>query len=144
MNHMLTPYALVILRKDNKIALLQRAATASFAPGDYCLVGGAVEKHETFRVALVREVYEEVGVIIQPQDLHFVHVFYRTNKIQEIVACVFVCDLWQGEPYNKEPEKHTDLAWFALDELPAKMIPAHRGALALIAQGISYSEQEPG
>ena len=55
-----------------------------------------------------------------------------------------MCDVWQGEAYNKEPEKHMTLAWFALDQLPENIIPAHRGVLQLVVQGIAYSEQEPG
>lgn len=141
MNHLLAPYALVMLRKDNKIAMLQRASSAKFMPECYSLIGGSVEKNETFRAAAVREAREEVGVIIDQQDLQFVHMFYRKGGEHELVACIFVCDQWQGEVSNQEPARHTDLAWFALDQLPEKMIPAHRGALGLIAQGVPYSEQ---
>lgn len=143
-NHMVQAYALIIMRKDNQILLLKRADTAKFAPGHYSLIGGAVEKDETFRQTVVREAHEEVGVTIDPDDLHFVHTFYRKGAEHELVACVFECNKWQGEPFNKEPEKHPLLEWIDADKLPEKMIPAHGGALALIAQGCMYSEQKPG
>jgi 8-oxo-dGTP diphosphatase len=140
-NHMLAGYALAMLRKDNQILLLKRSETASFAPGHYSLIGGSVEKNETFRQALIREMQEEIGVSIAPENLQFVHVFYRKGTHNEIAACIFQCTSWQGEPYNKEPDKHMNIGWFSLDNLPEKMIPAHRGALQLIAQNIMYSEQ---
>ncbi len=141
MNHTLAPYALVLLRKEDKISLLQRSLQAKFAPDCFSIIGGSVEQNETFRQAVLREAREEVGVTIAEQDLYFVHVFYRKGTVSELVACVFECRVWQGEPYNREPEKHNVLQWFAIDQLPEKMIPAHRGVLGLIAQGVPYSEQ---
>lgn len=140
---MLAPYALVMLRKDNNVLLLKRSATAKFAPDLYSLVGGAVEKSESFRDALVREAHEELGIVIKQDDLKFAHVFYRKGAAHELVACIFQCSVWQGEIVNKEPEKHSELAWFDLDNVPEKMIPAHLNALALIAQESYYSEQAP-
>lgn len=140
-DHMIAPYALVMLRNGDKIAMLQRASDAKFMPNCYSLVGGSVERGETFRAAVAREAFEELGVVIAPDDLQFQHVFYRKGTDHELAAVIFACDSWQSEAYNKEPGKHTALAWFALDELPEKMIPAHRGALQLIAQGVHYSEQ---
>ncbi len=144
MNHMMAPYALVMLRKGAKIAMVLRGPTMKFGANLYGLIGGAVEKNETFREAAVREAFEEAGVTIDPQDLHFVHIFYRKGTANELVACIFACDVWQGEAYNKEPDRHTALTWFALDALPENILPAHGGALRLIAQGVAYSEQAPG
>lgn len=144
MDHMMAPYALVMLRKDNKIALVHRAPSSKFGANLHGLIGGSVEKNETFRQAAVREAYEEAGVTIDQKDLHFVHIFYRQGTEHGLVACIFACDLWQGEAYNKEPDRHLALTWFALDALPENILPAHRGALRLIAQGVAYSEQAPG
>lgn len=142
--HLMEAYALVILRKGTQILLLKRADTAKFAPGHYSLIGGAVEAGESFRQAVVREAFEEVGVVIQTDDLRFVHTFYRKRAQDELVACVFECYTWEGEPFNKESDKHPSMVWMDVDGLPEKMIPAHKGALDLIAKGLFYSEQTPG
>lgn len=142
--HVLTGYALVILHKDDRIALLKRADNARFAPGLYSLIGGRVEKGENFRQTLVREVYEEVGITISLEDLHFMHTFYRQGATEELVALVFECFVWQGEPFNKEPEKHKELVWYSINNLPENLIPAHYGALELIRQKSLYSEQQAG
>ncbi|MBX9831273.1 NUDIX domain-containing protein [Candidatus Babeliales bacterium] len=141
MRHQVVAYAIIIMRQNNKFLLIQRAENASFAPGHYSLIGGSLEPKETFRQALVREVREEIGVTINENDLHFAHTFHRNGVKHELVACVFECTTWQGEPQNKEPEKHRELAWFALDDLPEKIIPAHRSVIALIAKKEFYSEQ---
>lgn len=142
MPHQIAAYAIVIMRKDNKILLLQRADNALFAPNHYSLIGGALEQNESFRKAAVREVFEELGIAINENDLTFVHTFQRRKVAHELVACVFECTEWQDEPYNKELKKHTALAWFNEDSLPEKMIPAHRNALMLIKQQLFYSEHK--
>ncbi|MBM3893342.1 NUDIX domain-containing protein [Candidatus Dependentiae bacterium] len=144
MNHMMAAYALVMLRKGAKIAMVLRGPTMKFGANLYGLIGGAVEEGENFRQAAVREVFEEAGVSINANDLQFKHMFYRHGTEHALVACIFVCDVWQGEAYNKEPEKHAALTWFLLDELPHNILPAHGGALRLITQGVAYSEQAPG
>lgn len=138
---MLAAYAIVVMRKDNKILLLKRGKHAKFAPEHYCLVGGRLEQGETFRQSLIRELYEEVGVRVSEQDLHFVHVFHRKGKEHELVVAVFECSRWQNEPFNKEPDKHENMIWVVANVLPQPMVPAHQQVLALIAQGIAYSEQ---
>jgi 8-oxo-dGTP diphosphatase len=140
-HHLIAPYVLVILREDDKILLVQRSHDASFAPGAYSLVGGSVEKNENFRQALVREIAEEIGVEVREEDLTFVHVFYRHGEVDELVATIFECSNWRGEPINKEPNKHHQLVWVRADELPDELLPAHRGALECIEQGMTYSEQ---
>jgi len=67
-NHLIVSYALVMLRCDDQILFIKRTNTAGFAPGCYSLVGGKVEKNETFRKSLIREIFEEVGVIVHQDD----------------------------------------------------------------------------
>jgi hypothetical protein len=58
-----------------------------------------------------------------------------------MVVAVFECTTFQGEPFNKEPEKHSEIIWANLDNLPELIIPAHRSVLQLIMQKQFYSEQ---
>ena len=134
-------YGLAFIHKNNQILLLKRSDKASFAPGHYCLVGGLLEKNETFRTALVRELHEEIGITVSEADLHFVHMYHRLGTESELVGGIFECTTWQGEPFNKEPEKHSEFGWFDLDNLPSPMVTAHRNVLALIKKKELYSEQ---
>ena len=139
--HFIAAYSLILLTQNNSILVLKRSASSSFAPNHYSLPGGRVEKNETFRHALVREVQEELGIVIDEADLSYVHSFYRKGTENELVAFVFECHQWQGQILNKEPLKHTHFEWVDINNLPSPMIPAHEGALALIAKHQLHSEQ---
>lgn len=140
----LTGYALCLLRRKDKILLVQRSRNASFAPQYFSIIGGSLEHNETFRQAAVREVAEETGLHINEENLSFIHTFYRPGTKSEFVAHLFACDRWDGVPENREPEKHEQIIWASLNKLPQPMLPAHQSILALIQQNILYSEQPGG
>lgn len=54
--HMLKGYALIMLCKNNQVLLIKRSDSTPFGPGKYSLIGGSLEKNESYRQALVREV----------------------------------------------------------------------------------------
>jgi len=137
---MITPYALLILQKDNKVLLLKRSAQASFGPGKYCLIGGKAEDNESMVQAIIREAHEEVGITVLPDQLKFAHVFHRKGPTNQLVATCFVSHDWQGELVNSEPTKHDEYVWFNINQLPDDMLPAHKQAIKAYAQGNYYSE----
>ncbi len=120
----LTPGVAIIIRRDDHILLLRRSAAIS-AAGFYTLVGGHVDGNETIRQAAVREAHEEAGIIIDPNNLQFINVMHRRmeNTGRELVLFTFETTVWQGEPYNKEPEKHDVLDWFHVNTLPEPLFP---------------------
>jgi 8-oxo-dGTP diphosphatase len=138
--HTVVAYALVMLVRDNSLLMLKRSAKNSFAPQAYSLPGGKVEKDESFRQAAIREINEELGIILQEDDLEFVHTFYRKGTEHELVACIFRCRKWQGEPSNKEPDKHDEMKWIDADQLPENIVPAHRKVWQAVVEGKMYSE----
>lgn len=140
MSHMLVGYALIMLMQNDSVLMLKRSLNSSFEPGSYSLPGGRVEKNESFKQALIREAKEELDITIHPDDLEFVHTFYRNGGQHELMACIFKCTKWQGDPYNKEPEKHDELRWITFDHLPGRLIPAHQMVWENIKQGKMYSE----
>jgi mutator protein MutT len=133
-------YALGILQKDNKTLFLLRKNTQFFS-GYYSLIGGQVEDNESITHALIREIYEEIGITVAKDDAHFVHCLsFQNEHNQTILALVFKIDTWTGEISNKEPHKCADLAWFTYDNLPENIIPRHHHILEMIQRGILYSE----
>ena len=137
---MVNLYALALLfNADNKIVLVRRFGT-SFDNGNYGLVGGKVEAGETARQAIRREVYEEVGLDIPEHSFTLVHTFHRKGTETELVSLCFKADIAGMEPYNKEPEKHDDMRFFALSHLPENMVSAHKRAATCFLQHITYSE----
>lgn len=127
------------LIKDNKVLLAFRQ-NSSGDNGSYGLIGGKVEMGEPIHTALIREIYEEIGVIVKPEDMQLIHVisFHRENG-DEIISCDFIIKAWEGEPINKEVEKHAHIAWFDLDNLPVTILPRHKDAYELYRKGVYYS-----
>lgn len=86
--------------------------------GRYVAPGGKLEPGETPVQAMVREVAEEVGLLIDPAALEARGVIdyrfpFRESWSQR--SHVFVCRAWLGEPRASDelsPE------WFALDSVP--------------------------
>ena len=58
----------------------------------------------------------------------------------EAVDFFFLCERWQGEVINAEPEKCEGWAFFDFDDLPAPMVPSQVAAIKAWCAGKRYSE----
>jgi 8-oxo-dGTP diphosphatase len=135
------PSCYVLLERDNKILLILREHTG-YMDGYYTLPAGHVEAGESFRQAAVREVKEEVDVVVEPHDLEHVHTLHRKGDADGDVRVdgFFVAAKWQGEPRNAEPDKHSKLQWFHIGNLPKNLMPYQQQALENISKRIAYGE----
>jgi ADP-ribose pyrophosphatase YjhB (NUDIX family) len=124
--------------KDEKILLLRRCNTG-YEDGNYGLVAGHLDSHESLTSAAIREAKEESGVDIAPEDLEVKTTMHRRQN-DERVDFFFEVEKWTGEPLNTEPDKCDDLSWFPLDNLPPNTIPYIRQAIECYRKGIIYSE----
>lgn len=136
-----TPYiaSYMILRRGNTVAFLLRSNT-SWMDGHYSLPSGKVEKNETFSNAAIREVKEEAGIDVEPQDIKPVLTVQRKGTDSEWVDVYFEVKKWSGEPFNAEPNVHGELAWLDLDNLPDNVIPSVVSALEQVKLGNHYFE----
>ncbi len=117
----LTTAILVILIKDNNVLFLKRAY--GWGAGTYTLPGGNAELHESLTQAAIRELYEEVGIELEHENLSFVNLSHIKNANIEYLLVSFVATQWKGEPFNKEPEKHSEMVWLDINNLPVNMNP---------------------
>lgn len=127
----------LILDNNGKILLLKRPRRKG---GNYSLVGGRVESDESVTHALIREAFEEAGLILKHEDLKMVHVMHRQKNTESIVHFFFYANRWSGIIVNKEPEKCDGLEWFEINELPVNTTSAVMLAVILYQQGVAYSE----
>jgi ADP-ribose pyrophosphatase YjhB (NUDIX family) len=103
------------------------------------LPSGHLEAGESVVDTAVREAREEIGVAVRPEDLTFAHV---SHLAPERVNVFFVAEKWAGEPYNAEPHKCSEIAWWPLRELPPGMLGYPAAAIAAILGGEAFGLRE--
>jgi 8-oxo-dGTP diphosphatase len=131
--------AYLFLIKDNQI-LLQRRFNTGFEDGNYGVPAGHLDGGETAREGCAREIREEIGVTIKPEDLTVVHVMHRKAAKDERIDFFMTASVYEGEIVNNEPDKCDDLSWFPLDNLPANMVAYVKVALQHYLKDVMYSE----
>lgn len=109
----------IMFEKDKKILLAKRCNTG-YKDDFYAFVQGHVENGEKVTEAAIREAYEEVGVIIEPEDLEFGLICHNMVEIH-YTDYFFACRKWNGEIKNMEPQKCENLKWFDINNLPDKV-----------------------
>jgi 8-oxo-dGTP pyrophosphatase MutT (NUDIX family) len=97
--------------RDGAALLVHRSPDREVYPGVWDFPGGHVEPGESEPTALVRELAEELDVVVPAPvgeaDLVLVGDGWR--------VAVWIVRAWHGEPRNAQPDEHDDLAWFDLD-----------------------------
>lgn len=121
MSHLIKSSVNVYVVNDNKVLLSLRKNTG-WMDGYYCAPGGHVEEGETPTIAMIREIKEELGVDVKPDELEFMCVAARNNSPYEYVAYEFILRDTSYEFTNTEPEKCEALTWVDLDNLPDNII----------------------
>jgi 8-oxo-dGTP diphosphatase len=100
-----------ILERDSTFLMIQRAAGVT-KPNAWCFPGGHVEPGETPRRAVVRELAEEIGIIVEPtRRLGAVHVLDSR----------YVLAVWRvshiGGQFRLAEEEIAGVRWIGLKEI---------------------------
>jgi ADP-ribose pyrophosphatase YjhB (NUDIX family) len=104
----------VIIRDGKVLLLLRKKAPEA---GCWSIPGGKIEFGETTEEAVLREVYEELGVkgeVVCP--LGFTDYILPDEDTHWLSPSILVKT--RQTPENKEPGKHGEIAWFSPDNLP--------------------------
>lgn len=141
MNERFRPYAaaLVFFMRDDEVLLARRYNTG-WADGTYSVPSGHIEDQEDVIEAAIRESKEEVGVEVQRNDIRIAHVSYRRNTDRIYVDFFLVCEKWEGELRNCEPDKCDDIRWFKRDVLPDNTTPFIVSALDKVRSDEPFSQ----
>lgn len=131
----------VLLRRPNGRVLLLERANTGYADGQLCPPSGHLERGESVLDGAVREVKEEVGVLVAPADLTFCYVVHHRGpgEAEGRVGFFFATTRWQGEPTNMEPHKCAGLLWADPARPPAHTVPYTAAALAQIEAGVPFA-----
>ena len=79
-----------IIIYDNKVLIIQRSADDEFGANTWECVGGKIDFGEELEDALIREVNEEVGLIIAVDKLLYAATF-KTNEHRQVVILTYSC-----------------------------------------------------
>ncbi|MBT4022611.1 8-oxo-dGTP diphosphatase [archaeon] len=90
-----------------------------FGKGKYLGIGGKVEEGETIEQAAIREVQEEIGVVVKNikkvGTLNFYFPFVEKPQKWNQKVHIFITENWEGEIIESEEMKPS---WFNKKELP--------------------------
>ncbi|MBX2870887.1 MAG: NUDIX domain-containing protein, partial [Saprospiraceae bacterium] len=103
--HKLVPAVHLFIFNNTGQLLMARRYNTGYEDGNYSVVAGHVEEHETVLEAARREAKEEVGIGIAVEDFRFVHVMHRRREKQHLPDRVdfFVsAHKWTGALKNME------------------------------------------
>lgn len=107
--------------KDGKWLVGVRLKEESHAPGLLSFVGGTVDELDTANVdtlehALIREVKEEIGVVVKVLD--FVNdTSFVSKRGNNVLNVVFLCTTVSGEPKISDTNELEELIWLTTEEI---------------------------
>jgi 8-oxo-dGTP pyrophosphatase MutT (NUDIX family) len=126
---------------EGRVLLGLRHPDSKYAGDTWHYLAGRCEQ-ESALACLVREAEEEAGLLIDPADVELAHVVHVVDSLGALplMQLVFRARRWKGEPEVLEPDKCLAWKWWPRDELPDRLVPYTRTAIAAIAEGRPYSQ----
>lgn len=111
----------LIVDDQGRLFLAQRGPLAKNERDCWEFPGGSVEFGERLADALKREMREEYGIEIAVGELLDVVDHILPEEGQHWVSPTYLCAITAGVPRIREPEKCTEIGWFAPDQVPANL-----------------------
>jgi len=123
--------AAALINPDGKVLVQKRAADRSMA-GMWEFPGGKIEPNERPENALVRELYEELGVSLRPEDLTPLSFASAPLGEKHLLLLLYVCRKWQGIPAALDAAA---IQWTSINalqdlEMPPADVPLIKALLA--------------
>ncbi|GHB07441.1 NUDIX domain-containing protein [Streptomyces termitum] len=129
------------LERGGQVLLGLRHPDSAYAGGSWHVLAGHCEA-EAATACLVREAYEEAGLVIDPADVDLVHTVHMRERPSAAprVQLFFRARHWEGVPELREPDKCVAWQWWDAKDLPEPTVPYTRAALDGIRAGRAYTE----
>ncbi len=97
--------------------------------GCWSIVGGKLDYLETLQECAIRESLEEVGLDVSIEALLCVTDHLLPQESQHWVSPAYLGRVLKGEAKNCEPQKTSQVSWFAIADLPANLTMTARNAI---------------
>ena len=129
----------LLLIENGNILLIKRSNTG-WMDGYYSVPAGALDGKENLIQAVIREAKEEVNIKVAKKDVKLVHTMHVVTHGEEWIGAFFIASKWKGKLRVNEPEKHSEIKWVSLDELPKNIIPYVKQACGAYKNNKMYSD----
>lgn len=127
-----------LLIRQGQVLLGHRSAERRWYPDVWDLVGGHVDVGETPTAALVRELHEELGiVVVEPSEPEWARVTTAEFELR-----VWLIVEWTGDIVNASPDEHDELSWFSAAELSGLHL-AHESYPGLLSDALAEAAAAP-
>jgi 8-oxo-dGTP diphosphatase len=109
--------------------------------GGFTLPGGKIEHSEFAKEALIREVFEEIDIVLTKKALQLVHVTHRKRKNMSEIILFFHCVAKPTiEPIAKEVQKFENAVWLSANDIPDELTGVLKRGIAAIKKGKVFTE----
>ncbi|MFF9060822.1 NUDIX domain-containing protein [Streptomyces sp. NPDC014882] len=126
---------------QGRVLLGLRHPDSKYAGDTWHYLAGRCEQ-ESALACLVREAWEEAGLVIDPVNVELAHVVHVVDApgSQPLLQLIFRARRWEGAPEVREPDKCLTWQWWPRHELPDRLVSYTRTAITGIAEGRLYSQ----
>lgn len=133
-----------IIRNEKGAILFSQRKNTGFMDGKYQLPAGHMDGNETMKVAMIRELKEEIDIDVQEKDIRVVHISHRVSLGgREYFDVYLEVSKFAGVPIINEPEKCSLLQYFDIqDIITTDFVMYDIDVIQMIDNGISFSDVE--
>jgi 8-oxo-dGTP pyrophosphatase MutT (NUDIX family) len=123
--------AVAVIVRDGRMLVIRRSRSV-VAPLTYCFPGGGIEPGETEEAALVREVYEEVGLSVRP-----LRRLWECTTAWKVHLAWWLAEMGAAAVAVANPAEVASIHWVTPDEMAAlgEILDSNRIFLDLIHRG---------
>jgi len=123
-----------LIKNSSNQFLLMKAMRTEKRDAEYekwwKMPGGTIEYGETAEEALFREIKEETNLNVKIEQFLGYNDYIKKDK--HWIALNFLVCVEKGNVKNREPEKHKELRWFLINEIPENISPFAKECLKKI------------
>ena len=105
-----------LIVKEDKFLFGKRAATKSWYPGVWDIIGGHAMPDESPFETLLRELDEELGIVPTNYELIATVDVFEKELSLAVEYYIYIVNTWSGTPVNRGGE-HSEINWFTRDEM---------------------------
>ena len=130
---------IAVVTRGDRFLVIRRSATVA-APRKFCFPGGGIEGTESEPEALVRELQEELGVVIQPGCL-----VWRNRTRWRVDLAWWYGTILDEAPLVPNPDEVESVHWLTTEEMLAldELLESNRHFLEALASGEIVLESFP-